>query len=312
MKRRRIRMSEITIVSGFFDIGRGDMTGFQRSNQKYVEYFRFWARMRNKLVVYTDKATAEQVLKIRDSFHLKDRTRIIIIDDVYKLEPELFKQIRAVTDNKEAVNFRTCPQNPESWNPQYNYVTCLKPYFVADAVKNGYVDGMVAWVDFGYNHGGQTCIHAEEFDFLWCYDFAPKIHLFAMEPMDDMPVFEIVRTMRAYIAGAIMVAPALLWQEFADLYKQSVLHLTHCGFADDDQTVSVMAYRENPDLFEIHPVDDWFIALKEVGGEHLTRASKIQYKESKKQSQALWQVGNYTQALKWYGKYAREKLQTKR
>jgi len=305
-------MPEITVVTAFFSVGRDEWKTYNRSNDKYIEYFRFWARLQNKLIVYTDRDTAEKVLEIRKEFHLEDRTQVIIVDDVYALEPEVYTQIEMALGVSAAVNFRTCPENPESWNPKYDYVTYLKPYFVADAVKNGYVDGMVAWVDFGYNHGGQTCVNAEEFDFLWCYDFTPKIHLFAMEPIDDMPIFEIVRTMRAYIAGAVMVAPASLWQEFADLYKQSVLHLTHCGFADDDQTVSVMAYRENPDLFEIHPVDDWFIALKEVGGEHLTRASKIQYKESKKQAQVLWRTGNYRQALKWYGKYAREKLQTKR
>lgn len=304
-------MSEITIVSAFFDIGRGNMQGFERSSNKYVEYFKFWARMRNKLVVYTDKVTAEQVLKIRDEFNLKDRTQVIIVDDVYALEPEVYKQIQDALANEAAVNFRTCPKNPESWNPRYNYVTYLKPYFTADAVKKGYVEGMVAWVDFGYNHGGENCIHSSEFDFLWCYDFPPKIHLFAMEQPDDMPIFEVVRTMRAYIAGAIMVAPAQLWIEFAKLYKESMLHLTHCGVADDDQTLSIMAYRERPELFEIHPVDDWFIALKEVGGEHLTRAPKVQYKESKKQAQRYWQDGNYMDAIKWYNKYAREKLQTK-
>lgn len=276
-------MSEITIVSAFFDIGRGNMQGFERSSNKYVEYFKFWARMRNKLVVYTDKITAEQVLAIRDEFNLKDRTQVIIVDDVYGLEPEVYAQIENALKNEAAVNFRDYPKNPESWNPRYNYVTYLKPYFVADAVKKGYVDGMVAWVDFGYNHGGENCIYSAEFDFLWSYDFSPKIHLFAMEEPDDMPIFEVVKTMRAYIAGAIMVAPAELWIDFAQLYKESMLHLTHCGVADDDQTLSIMAYRERPELFEIHPVDDWFIALKCVGGEHLTRAPKVQYKESKKQ-----------------------------
>lgn len=304
-------MSEITIVSAFFDIGRGNMQGFERSSNKYVEYFKFWARMRNKLVVYTDKITAEQVLKIRDEFKLQDRTQVIIIDNVYALEPEVYEQIQKALANEAAINFRNYPKNPESWNPRYNYVTFLKPYFVADAVKKGYVDGMIAWVDFGYNHGGENCIHSSEFDFLWCYDFSPQIHLFAMEQPDDMPIFEVVKTMRAYIAGAIMVAPAELWIDFAKLYKESMLHLTHCGFADDDQTLSIMAYRERPELFEIHPVDDWFIALKEVGGEHLTRAPKVQYKESKKQAQRSWQDRNYMDAIKWYKKYAREKLQTK-
>ena len=72
-----------------------------------------------------------------------------------------------------------------------------------------------------------------------------------------------------------------------------------------------MAYRERPNLFQIHSVDDWFIALKEVGGTHLTRAPKIQYKESKKQAQMFWKDEKYLDAIKWYNKYAREKSQQK-
>jgi protein YibB len=305
-------MSELTIVTAFFDIGRENWQGFERVSNQYIEYFKFWARIKNKLIVYTDKTTATQVLKIRNEFHLEERTKVIIIDDVYALEPEVYRQIQNALSNKLVINFRRCPKNPESWNPRYNYVTFLKPYFVADAVKKGYADGMVAWVDFGYNHGGETCIHQEEFDFLWCYDFSPKIHIFAMEQPDDMPIFEVVRTMRVYIAGAIMVAPAELWYEFASLYKASMLHLTHCGFADDDQTMSIMAYREKPEIFEIHSVDNWFIALKEVGGAHLTRRSKLPYKEFRKQAEACWQNGSYLDAMKWYGKYVKEKWQAKR
>ena len=33
-------MSEITIVTAFFDIGRKNMEGFKRDNQTYFDYFR--------------------------------------------------------------------------------------------------------------------------------------------------------------------------------------------------------------------------------------------------------------------------------
>ena len=37
---------------------------------------------------------------------------------------------------------------------KFEYVTCLKPIFVEHAVKSGFATGMIAWLDFGYNHGG--------------------------------------------------------------------------------------------------------------------------------------------------------------
>lgn len=306
-------MAEVTIVTAFFDVGRKDWKGFERDNQKYIEYFKFWARIRNKLIVYTDQSTAQAVLRIREEFGLKDRTQIVTVDDVYALEADVYQEIETALSKEAAIRFRQLPGNPESWNPRYNYVTYLKPYFAADAVRRGLADGEVSWLDFGYNHGGEICTEADEFDFLWNYDSNSKIHLFATEEIDDMPVFEIVRSMRAYIAGAIMVGPSHLWDEFARLYKNSALHLARCGFADDDQTLSVMAYREKPELFEIHPVDDFFSGLKQVGGDHLTiKNCKKQYKETKKEAKASLKQGEYMTSAKLYAKYAKEKLLNKK
>lgn len=306
-------MAEVTIVTAFFDVGRKEWKGFERDNNKYIEYFRFWARIQNKLIVYTDQETAEKVLEIRDSFNLKDRTKVVIIDDVYTLEPEVYKAIENALSNESAVKFRDMPNNPEAWNPRYDYVTFLKPYFVADAIRRNFADGVVSWLDFGYNHAGEICTEVNEFNFLWQFDCSTRIHMFATEELDDMPVFEIVRTMRAYIAGAIMLGPANLWSEFAQLYKESMLHLTHCGFADDDQTLSVMAYRKKPELFEIHFVEDFFSGLKQVGGEHLTiKKIKKQYKETKKQAKISWKKGQFTESALLYMKYTKEKLQDKK
>lgn len=56
-------MSELTIVTAFFDIGRKNLKDAPRSNQKYAEFFKFWARIKNKIVVYTDSAMAKEVKK---------------------------------------------------------------------------------------------------------------------------------------------------------------------------------------------------------------------------------------------------------
>ena len=45
---------EITIISAFFDINRKDWYGFNRSRTEYLQYFKFWARIKNKLVIFTD------------------------------------------------------------------------------------------------------------------------------------------------------------------------------------------------------------------------------------------------------------------
>ncbi len=302
-------MTEITIVTAFFDIGREKWQGFERDNNKYVDYFRFWSRIKNNLIVYTDEITAEKVWKIREEYGLENRTKVIVIDNVNLLDEEIFSEIQRVVSNKAFTSFRERPENPESHSAQYNYVTYLKPYFIADAVKKEYADGMIAWMDFGYNHGGEACINSSEFDFFWNYDFSAKIHIFATEEIDDMPVFDIVQKMRVYISGGIIVAPDLLWQKLADLFRQSVLHLTHCGLADADQTLLVMSYRQASELFEVHPVMDWFMVLKEFGGEHLTlRKAKPLHKKYKKEAKQYWRKKEYQEAIHWYFRYIKAKI----
>ncbi|GMB01268.1 WlaTC/HtrL family glycosyltransferase [Pelosinus sp. IPA-1] len=302
-------MSEITIVTAFFDIGRENWRNFERDKNKYINYFRFWARIQNKLVVYTDPITAEKVWEIREEYGLKDRTNVIVIDNIKLLDEEIFSKIQQVVSDNTFTNFRERPDNPESHSALYNYVTYLKPYFIADAVKRRHANGMIAWVDFGYNHGGEACTISSEFDFLWNYDFSDKIHIFATEEIDNMPIFDIVRKMRVYISGGIIIAPDFLWQKLADLFRKSVLHLSHCGLADADQTLLVMSYREAPKLFEVHPVMDWFMVLKEFGGKHLTlRTAKPLHKKYKKEAKQYWQKKQYKEAINWYFKYVKAKI----
>ena len=45
-------MNGITIVSAFFDCGRGNLDYQTRKNEKYIEYFKFWARIKNPLIIY--------------------------------------------------------------------------------------------------------------------------------------------------------------------------------------------------------------------------------------------------------------------
>ena len=55
------RMEEITLVTDFFDIGRGQDKNkdLRRTAQRYFDEFKRWARIQNTLVVYTDSASAE-------------------------------------------------------------------------------------------------------------------------------------------------------------------------------------------------------------------------------------------------------------
>ncbi|MCM3693203.1 WlaTC/HtrL family glycosyltransferase [Neobacillus niacini] len=262
-------MSEITIVTAFLNIKRADWKTFSRNADEYISYFEFWARIRNKVIIYLDsKEVAAKVLKIREEYGLAEKTVINIVNDITELDKELYQSIKKATENGIQREFRVRSDNPESWNADYNYVMLLKEWFVKDAVQNKSASGMVAWLDFGFNHGGSLFDNASDFDFLWKYEFPEKINIFNIKELDDRPIFDIIRTMDTYIMGPIIVAPDYLWNELWELMRNAMLSLNYCGLVDDDQNIILMAYRMKPELFEVRK-SNWFLPLKEYGGGHL-------------------------------------------
>lgn len=262
-------MNEITLVTAFFDIGRKDFNTYPRTNEQYLNYFKVWARMKNNLIVYTNKIMAEEVRKIRKEYGLLDKTTIIEIDNEEQIEPNLLKKIETVSKNSDFTNFRLY-KNAVSNQYKYDYVMLLKYWCLADAVEKKLAKGMVAWIDFGFNHGDACYIKPEEFDFLWKTELADnKIHLFALNDIDERAIFRSVMLLNDCIMGCLLVLPDILCKELWELTKLAMESLIRVGFIDDDQLLLQMAYKERKEIFEIHK-SNWFLPLKENGGQHLT------------------------------------------
>ena len=63
-------MNDITIVTAFFDIGREKFKGYERGNNKYINYFKFWARINNNIIIYTNANFEKEIKQIREDFEL--------------------------------------------------------------------------------------------------------------------------------------------------------------------------------------------------------------------------------------------------
>ena len=266
-------MNEITLVTAFFDIGRKDYKRYPRSNDDYLEYFSVWARMNNKVIVYTNSDMAKKVIEVRRKYGLESKTIIVEVNDETKIEKELYDKMHLISQNDEFLNFRFI-HDALSNNAKYDYVMLLKYWCLKDAVQKGYANGMVAWIDFGFNHGDKCYINPEEFNFTWKTNLnSQKIHLFSLHELDDTPIFKHVMKLDDSLMGAPIILPDFLCDKFWNLVKLSMESLIRVGFIDDDQLLILMAYRENSELFEIH-ISDWFLPLKENGGDHLTVRKK--------------------------------------
>ena len=85
-------MSEITLVTAFFDINRSTWTKFSRTAKDYLAHFDHWTRMRNRLIVYTMPELVADIKAIRRKYGLEDKTTVIPVEDVTKVVPDIYQK----------------------------------------------------------------------------------------------------------------------------------------------------------------------------------------------------------------------------
>ena len=272
-------MEEITLVTDFFDIGRGQDKNkdLRRTAQRYFDEFKRWARIQNTLVVYTDSDSAEIIKGIRAEYGLGEKTIIIQIDNLFELVPGLLPKLEKISHNKDFLNFRYLPE-ASSNNPKYDYLWMMKYYFMNDAYERGLLSENVVWMDFGFDHGGITYSDAEDYNFLWEYDFKNKIHISCLHDPDLVIGMQSLQFQDDCVMGCMYGLSRELVPTFWKLVRNAMEALLMLDCVDDDQQLVLMAYKARPELFTVH-VTGWQMIMKEMGADHM----KIKQKEAPKQ-----------------------------
>ena len=260
---------DITVVTAFFDLGRGDWkvgsnktSPFQRSTDHYFEYFSHLAKLKNPMVVFVAPEHQQRVLEIRRQAGLENITHIFSLSDLFEL-PAL-RALAAEVQTKMTPSFRAWTRFPKS--PEYNYSN----YVVLDALKSIFVNtaidakavatDQVAWLDFGYARD-EKCFDAAK---PWRFNGGGKINLFHMRPIDNLPIFKVVQRGYVYFQGGCKIGPVGAWPAFSEAIDHSLAGLLTADIVDDEQTLLLMAWRANPELYRIHAVDrrDWRVVIR--------------------------------------------------
>jgi protein YibB len=260
---------DVTIVTAFFDIGRGDWresaakaSRFRRTVDDYFAMFARLAKLKNQMIVFTEPRLAARALELRRAHGLEDRTTIVAIGDLF--ESDLVLPVKAAVERRMSDLFRqwvTRPESPEYRESRYVLVNALKSAFVCAALDLELVEApQVAWIDFGYCRDDQRFDPATP----WRFDAGGKINLFHILALDEAPITRIVRFGSVYFQGCHIVGPATAWPALAAEMSFSLAALLSCDLVDDDQTLLLMAWRRSPQTYRIHAVDsqDWFVVLR--------------------------------------------------
>ena len=249
-------VSHITLVTAFFPIHREQWTRLGRSDNRYFEYFQHWARIPNDLIVFCLTRDAERVKKIRDSFG-RDNTQIIAVKDPDTLLPEIHREMTDISRSYPPFSLR--PTAPEVIYPEYDYVTALEFWCLlksTDIAKTTYL----AWIDFGFDHGGTFYKDSSQFDSAWDYPFTHDVSLFAVKKDDHSPIFDIVRRTDTIVQGNCFVIKTSYVSTFVQDALENYCHLLACGILDDDQIILLMCARQKSNQIALLP-SSWFSQL---------------------------------------------------
>lgn len=251
---------KITIVTAFFDIGRGEFGYLGRSNDKYFEYFKFWARIQNDLIVYCQSSNARQIMKIRAQFGLADKTKICVIDDIFSIEKTTYDKMKEIENNRKFHNFRYSKKALSNC-ADYDYIMYMKWWCLKDAASRLDSRHMVAWLDFGYNHGGVYYTDPKDFNFIWEYDFEDKINIFCLSDPNKACAIDYLQFQADCCIGCPAVMTASNSIKFWSYIKESMRALLSLDCIDDDQMLILMAYKLHSTDFSFR-ICDWFRAVE--------------------------------------------------
>lgn len=253
--------NEISIVTFFFDTGRGEWTpdkGFphylHRTVDTYFERFGYMSQLDNELIVYTSPNFVDRVMEARRG--KENKTIVIPYDYHSKFEEEKnrFFKIQRLPEfiEKVAPHQRI---NPEYWNPDYIMLMYLKSFFVRWAIENNHISNrFAASIDFGYCRTPDRIPPSKK----WTYDFgAERFQIFGYrEYPKHKPIEEAIFNNLVYVFGAKQVGHVDLWPEVNELIQQSMEELLSKNLVDDDQTLWLMASLKKPELFNLNIIPD--------------------------------------------------------
>ena len=241
---------EITIVTAFFDIGRGNWNSYNRSVDYYLESFNNYLQFDYHMVVFIDSRY----------IHCFKNTsvKIFIPIDVSFLENnihawknlELDRSIINSDKYKNLVKMRK--GNPENLYSEYNCINHAKVDFLNLALPFIKTE-FVCWSDFGYH---SSIIQDKSRFPINVLDISKfnnqKINMCLKNKVEKYTPEFIVQNAPDIFTGSLYGLPVNLIPQFQELYHTSLDELYSLGISDDDQHVLLRCFYKNPDLFQLY------------------------------------------------------------
>jgi protein YibB len=254
---------EMTITTAFFDVGRGNWKGYNRSLEEYKEYSKNMLSLDCNMVIYTTSDLVDHFLesrkKIDPSF---SKTKIVQVPlNEIPYYDYLEKITRLMSDDFFIQNIKN--RHPDKLRPEVNYpiyniVQFAKSKFVEQTIRsNPFNTDYHCWMDAGIYQGR----FPKEFIGMKFPNKKVevlgdgKIHQFYRVFPKDRDINKIsyyseiddVRIVGAWFGGN---KKSLI--EYARIINKVIDDSVEEGVISDDQNIYTICYLENKDIFNLH------------------------------------------------------------
>ena len=255
-------MSNITLVTGIWDIGRGELTeGWSRPYQHYLDKFTSLLSVDNNMIIFGDESLRDFVFERRS----KDNTQFIVRPLEWFRNNEFFEKIQKIRTRDDWRNLAGwLPESTQARLENYNPLVMSKVFLLHDAkIMDQFNSEYMFWIDGGLTntvHPGyfthdkvldKLSKYISKFSFIsFPYGAENEIHGFEYKKLNEVAGAKVTKVAR----GGFFGGPKNTIGDINGIYYGLLKTTLDEGYMGTEESIfSIMCYKHSDliNYFEI-------------------------------------------------------------
>ena len=245
-------MSNITLVTGIWDIGRGELTeGWSRSYQHYLDKFEQLLKVEENLIVFGDEELKSFVFERRNS----ENTQFIVRPLSWFTNSDYFDKIQKIrNDDTWRSRAGWLSESTQARLENYNPLVMSKVFLLHDAkIMDQFNSEYMFWIDGGLTntvHPGyfthdkvldKLSKYISKFSFIcFPYDAENEIHGFEYNKLNTIAGDKVTKVAR----GGFFGGPKHTISDINGIYYNLLMSTLNEGYMGTEESLfSIMCYK---------------------------------------------------------------------